>query len=122
VSGSGVAIAPVDAAALEKAEQAEIVKLFRAFGFTVYVTSQYRPAKVSAGIPDLIAMHQRRGVFLFWETKRSSSGRFSAEQQTFDRLCDACGIPYGAGDHLAAVEYLIARGIAVRIGESLEPA
>ena len=110
-----------DAAIAEKQEQHEIVKRLRAFGFRVWSTSQPRRAKVTPGLPDLIALHERAPICLFWEVKRQVGGRFSAEQLDFARLAQQSGAHHGAGDRYHLEEQLVALGLAVRTPAGLEP-
>jgi hypothetical protein len=110
-----------DAKALEKEEQSEVAKQARAFGFKVDSTSQYRPAKVSGGFPDLWLVHTRLPIALWWEVKRQVGGRFSAEQLDFAADCQRCGVGYGSGDRHAFAEKLIELGLAYRDGDRLEP-
>jgi hypothetical protein len=110
-----------DPKVLEKEEQTEIARMARAFGFKVDSTSQYRPAKVSGGFPDLWLVHTRLPIALWWEVKRQVGGRFSAEQLDFAANCARCGVGYGSGDRHAFAEKLIALGIAYRDGDRLEP-
>lgn len=101
-----------DARVLEKAEQAEVSKLAGGFGFTVRSNSQYRPAKVSPGIPDLILIHRARGIGLFWETKRQVGGSQSTSQQEFESDCRLVGWTYRMGDRYDFVRYLLNLGLA----------
>lgn len=112
----------VDEHALEKTEQHEVTKLFRAFGFRVWSTSQARAAKVSAGLPDLIVMHERLDVGFFFEVKRQLGGRFSPEQIEFGQFAGRCGMGYHSGDRHDAADLIVAHGLATRtaIG-TLEP-
>ena len=110
-----------DATIAEKREQHEIVKRLRAFGFRVWSTSQPRRAKVTPGLPDLIALHERAPICLFWEVKRQVGGRFSAEQFDFARLAAQSGAHHGAGDRYALEAQLEALGLAVRTAGGLEP-
>src|SRR3990167_2417162 len=65
------------AKALEKEEQAACIKIFRAAGCAVYTTSQYRPSKVSAGIPDLWVVHEGTRRAFWFECKKQSGGVMS---------------------------------------------
>lgn len=106
---------------LEKEEQNAIADRFRSFGFFVRTTSQYRPAKVSAGIPDLWVTHLRLPIAFWWESKRQVGGELSPDQITFRDDCQRCGVGWGTGDRHAAAEYLETLGLVVRVGDQLEP-
>lgn len=110
-----------DSAALEKEEQAEITKTFRAFGFVVRNLSQPRATKQAPGIPDLWVTHGTRPLAFWWETKRQVGGRFSPAQIDFARDCKRCGVGYGAGDRHAAAQHLVALGLVVITDGVLEP-
>lgn len=109
---------------LEKTEQLEIVKLFRAHGCKVYSLSQARASKQSPGLPDLwvtkawtvtpIAggLPHRRHLAFWWETKRQVGGKRSSAQIDFAEECIAAGVGYGFGDRYAAAQYLVDLGIA----------
>lgn len=120
--GGEAAAGDADPDEVEKVTQAKVVKRFRAFGFKVYNLSQARRTKQTPGLSDLWITHRRRGLALWWETKRPLGGRFSSEQLDFRDECTAAGVSYGAGDERAAEEWLIAHGIAYRTPEgTLEP-
>lgn len=110
-----------DAKTREMEEQREVADRYRAYGFKVYSTSQYRPAKISGGFPDLWCVHERLPIAFWWEVKRQVGGEYSGEQLDFNADCARCGIPYGSGDRHAAAEHLIALGLAYRDGDRLEP-
>lgn len=110
-----------DARVLEKAEQHEVMKLFRAYGFVIYSLSQPRATKQSPGLPDLWCVHTRRPIAYWWETKRQVGGEHSPAQLEFRAHCLRCGVGYGTGDRYAAAEHLIALGLASRVGGTLEP-
>jgi hypothetical protein len=105
---------------LEKAEQAAIVKLFRAYGLTVYNLSQARPSKQAPGLPDLWCMRARDkwgnfGAAFWWESKRQVGGERSAAQIAFGELSAATNVPrlYGFGDRYDAAKFLVTIGLAV---------
>lgn len=83
---------------LEKREQQVVTDMARAVGFIVDNTSQSRPSKVAAGLPDLWLRSVKRTLAGWWETKRQVGGERSSEQVDFGDACIACGIPYGFGD------------------------
>lgn len=101
-----------DASILEKAEQNEVAKMARAYGFEVRNMSQARPSKVSTGIGDLILVHRRRGIGLWWETKRQVGGVQSPEQQEFEADCRLVGWTYRLGDRFDFARYLLNLGLA----------
>ncbi len=120
-----VAPAPTDVVRderiLEKEEQREITKLFRAHGFTVRNLSQSRAAKQAPGIADLWVTHTTRPIAFWWESKRQVGGELSPDQIVFQEDCLRCHVGYGTGDRYAAAEYLVTLGIAERIGDHIEP-
>lgn len=107
---------------LEKTEQLEVMKLFRAFGFEVYNLSQARASKQTPGIPDLWCMHREQPIAFYWETKRASGGRFSEAQIRFRDAAQRCNVGYGSGSKRDAERHLISLGLAyvTAIG-TLEP-
>lgn len=106
---------------LEKEEQREIRKLFKAFGFEVYWLSQARNSKVTPGVPDLWCMHRERPIGFWWETKRTEGGRFSEAQLRFREYAERCGVGYGCGDRRDARHHLMRLGLAEMVGDTLEP-
>lgn len=108
------ALTDADVRRLEKAEQALVVRLFRAFGCTVRSTSQARASKVAPGLPDLLVHHRPSRRFWFWETKRPCGGALSPDQIAFAEDCAACATRCGAGALRDAEAYLLALGIAYR--------
>lgn len=101
-----------DAAILEKEEQAYILKLARAYGFKARSNSQARASKVAVGIGDLILMHRRRGLALWWETKRQVGGKLSPDQLDFEDDCRVCGWTYRSGDRFDFARYLVNLALA----------
>jgi len=95
----------------EKEEQAECVKIYRAHGCLVYSTSQYRPSKVSAGIPDLLVFSSRVHAFWFHEVKRAVGGEQAPAQREFQEYCEQCRIRYVLGDRSAAWSILRETGV-----------
>ncbi len=111
-----------DELVLEKEEQAEISKLFRAYGFDVKNLSQARPTKQAPGVPDLIATHRELPIWFWWESKRQVGGEYSPAQIAFRDDCRRCGVGWGGGDRYDAAEYLVARGLAHSVGgREIEP-
>jgi hypothetical protein len=91
-----------DARILEAAEQKEVIKVFREHGCTVRSTSQYRPSKVSIGLPDLFCAHHEHPIAFWWETKRQVGGVVSEAQRDFAADCQRCGIKWYSGDRYDA--------------------
>lgn len=99
----------------EDEEQAEVSKLFRAYGAIVRNTSQKRPSKVAPGIADLIVMfpnYYRGGFALWWEVKRQVGGEQRPDQIQFEKDCRASGWTYRLGDRYDAARYLLNLGLA----------
>lgn len=105
----------------EKREQAEVVKLYRAFGFEVFTTSQSRASRVSVGIPDVYAINPTKRVALWHEVKRSNGARVSQPQLRFAMLCAEAGVVHLMGDRQVARDFLVDRGIARLVDGVLEP-
>lgn len=106
---------------LEKAEQHEITKLFRAFGFTVRNLSQSRASKIAPGVPDLFLTHDTLPLGFWWESKRQVGGRYSPAQVEFRADCERVGIACFGGDRFAARTHLISMGLATVVNGTLEP-
>lgn len=104
---------------LEREIQSAVVATYRAFGFIVYTTSQPKQAKVTPGIPDVYAMHERRGFALWHETK-TLEGALRPAQAEFRTLCLATKQLHTYGGVSAAEEMLESLNIARRIGACLE--
>lgn len=81
----------------EKDIQRDVVALYHAVGAHAYSTSVYRPggARIDAGIPDLIVLHPKLGVW-FHETKRPKSKQ-SDEQILFQTRCAQANVVYVLG-------------------------
>lgn len=103
-----------DARQLEDAEQAEVVKLFRAWGGKVWTSSEKRKQKVTPGRPDLTVFFPARRTAVDWETKRPVGGRYSDGQLEYRKCALACGRLWGGGDLRDAEAWLIAQGWAER--------
>jgi len=106
---------------LEKSEQSEVMKLYRAYGCHVYNLSQARATKQTPGLPDLWVT---RGEHAWWhETKRPVSGKPSPAQEVFAQECLAAGIVHVLGGLSVARLRLLAIGAARWIeGGDIEPA
>jgi hypothetical protein len=110
-----------DADRLERAEQHEVVKVFRAFGLRVYSLSQARASKQTPGLGDLFVILPGRCAF-WWETKRPKGGQVSAAQQEFHDLCNAAGAPHHFGGRREAEDLVMTFGLAYRSAlGTLEP-
>lgn len=105
---------------IEKLIQRDVWKLYHAFGCECFWLSQARSTRQTAGVPDLIVFHRRSGVMFFHEVK-TPTGIQSPAQAVFEELCKATGRWYALGGVRIAEETLILKGIAVRIGDALEP-
>jgi hypothetical protein len=107
---------------LEKAEQLEVRKVFRAFGGIVHSLSQARASKQAAGLGDLFVVFEGLASF-WWETKRQIGGRVSDAQQEFHERCN--GVPNGSrhyiGGRKEAEDLVIALGLAYSDDGVLEP-
>lgn len=113
-----------DDARLEKEIQWDVMKLLRAYGFTVWNLSQSRATKQSEGLADLYAIHVERRQILWHETKTptGSSSPAQIEFQVFHAQLGIEGVRYVVGGVLAAEEYLISIGAAERTATgSIEP-
>lgn len=106
---------------LEKKEQVEIRKLFKAYAFDVFVFSQPRATKQTPGIPDLWLAHQRLLLAFWWESKRQVGGALSPAQVDFREACARTGTLHGSGDRYAAAQFLVDLGLAIRINDTIEP-
>jgi hypothetical protein len=120
---SQMAGVPEDADALEKDTQADVVKLFRAYGCTVYNLSQPRHAKyLTPGIPDLWVFHRASRQAWWWETKRPVGGKLSPAQVEFAQFCDETRVQHGVGSRADVESWLCDIGLAVRQADgTIEP-
>jgi hypothetical protein len=110
-----------DEAALEKAEQAEVIKVYRSFGCVVKTLSQPRATRQSPGLPDLRVFAPRIRRFWDHETKRQKGSHVDPAQRDYAELAATCGLEVVIGDRFAAGEQLVRVGLAVREGDRLEP-
>jgi hypothetical protein len=110
-----------DENALEKAEQREVLKVYRAFGCRVYSLSQPRASKQTPGLPDLRVFAPAIGRCWDHETKRQQGGRLSPAQDDYRALAAQCGLDVVVGDRFAAGAQLVRLGLAVQDGDRLEP-
>lgn len=86
---------------LEREIQAEIVRLYRAYGFIVWILSQKRASKQSPGIPDVYAVNPRTG-HVIWHEVKTPTGRQSAAQSTFQEEHRGSAVHYVLGGVAAA--------------------
>lgn len=114
----------VDLDALEKAEQHEVTKVYRAFGCFVRNLSQPRATKQSPGFPDLWVVHHGIGRAWWHETKRQgwTERDVRPAQKVFREDCEVCGVDHVVGDRFAAGDQLVRLGLVTltAIG-TLEP-
>jgi hypothetical protein len=104
---------------LEKAEQADVLRVLQALGAQVWLTGTRRPhgeshsTRMTPGLPDLLVFLPARGGaparFVTMELKRTG-GSMSVEQQRFKGCCDATGIAHVCGDASTIVDWLETAG------------
>lgn len=104
----------LDERKLEKEEQHEISRLFRAYGFKVRSTSQARASKVAPGLPDLFVTHLTRPIAFWWESKRQVGGKLDPAQEEFRDDCLRCQIPWASGHRYDAAQLLVDLGLAAK--------
>jgi hypothetical protein len=97
---------------LEKDEQHEIYKLFRAYGFKVRNLSQARASKQAPGLGDAWVVHRELPIAFWWESKRQVGGKLSPDQLEMQDDCARCGIPYHHGDRYTAARLIVSVGLA----------
>jgi hypothetical protein len=103
----------------EKEIQAEIVKLYRAFGCRVYNLSQARATKQTPGLPDMWVVSMDSGLaraskLAWWHEVKTPKGEQSEAQREFQIECKLCYVGYVVGGVQAAEAQLLTFGIAVR--------
>jgi hypothetical protein len=113
-------------ARLEKEIQAEVIKLYKAFGCAVYNLSQARASKQTPGLPDLVCFYEDQDKynnrsFSWWHETKTPSGKQSDAQVEFQIRCRRVSVPYVLGGIRAAEEHLINFRLAERINGVLEP-
>jgi len=97
----------------EKAEQLEVMKVFRACGCTPCNTSQARASKMHPGFPDLFVFGPPATLLsFFFETKRQVGGWHSPAQVDFAQLCTQTNTRHYAGDRYDAMRVMIQLGLA----------
>lgn len=79
----------------EKQVQLGVKRLLGSFAIKYYDTSQPFRAAITKGVPDLICICQKRGLF-FVECKREG-GIQTPEQKDFQERCEKAGVPYILG-------------------------
>src|SRR5688572_26189641 len=89
-SGAGVTLDAPDPDVLEKAEQLECYRIFRAFGAKVRNLSQARRTKQAPGLGDAWLVFRAVSFACWWETKRQQGGRHSPDQIEMREDCAAC--------------------------------
>lgn len=110
----------VDPDALEKDEQREVMKMYRAHGCVVRNLSQARKTKQAPGLPDLFVVHRGKSHAWWHETKRPVGGRYSPAQLEFRDDMQACGVGWVGGDRRAAAAQLRAIGAVVDLMDALK--
>lgn len=105
---------------LEDAEQAEIVKLLRAYGCVVYSLSQKRATKQTCGIPDLFLFVPGIAGSAWFECK-IEGGNIRPDQREFSERCHTSLMGYACGDLRAAKDFLVLLGLAEYHGGDIEP-
>lgn len=98
-----------DDARLEKAIQADVMKLYHAHGCTVRNLSQARRSKQAPGLPDLYVTWPRmtgQGPIAWWHETKTPTGVQSPAQRTFQIDNEACGVSYVIGGVPAAAAFL----------------
>jgi hypothetical protein len=101
-----------DPSILEKREQTEIYKLFRAYGFHVRNLSQARASKQAPGLGDAWVVHRERPIAFWWESKRQVGGKLSPAQVEMRDDCARCRVAYHHGDRHDAARLLVQLGLA----------
>ena len=89
---------------LEKHVQRAVKDLLHAMNIPYWDTSQPFAAKITPGVPDLIAICPRRGLF-FVEVKRKG-GKMSPPQIRFKELAEAVDVPVLVGGVDEVSEFL----------------
>jgi hypothetical protein len=79
-------------AAPEKSVDARITRALRDLGFVVTRLQQPRRSGVTAGVPDLYAIHPAWRLAVWFELK-ATGGRLSKAQQGWHRVAQAAGVP-----------------------------
>ena len=104
----------------ERAEQANIVRLLRSLGATVYVLGttrrkgDYHGTMQTPGLPDLLAFVQCPdvgAVELIAIEVKAPGGRLRSEQRVFGDLCAMADVDHIVGGLDAVVDWLIMCGV-----------
>jgi hypothetical protein len=109
----------------EKVEQANIVRLLRTLGASVYTLGTRRPrgdhpgTRQTPGLPDLYALlpapRVRHGLpCAVWIEVQRHGGRLSPGQQQFRESCLMCGIAHIVGSCDAVIAWSTAGGWLTR--------
>ena len=88
----------------EKQVQAAVRDLLTQMSVEVWDTSQPFAAKITPGVPDLLCICPKRGVF-FCEVKRPG-GKQTPAQRAFQVACEVAGTPYVLGGVDEVAEFL----------------
>ncbi len=94
----------------EKAEQADIYRLYTTLGCDVIWFSQPRATMQTEGIPDL-KIYCRRKRLTWWHECKAAGGVQSKAQIAFEELARACGEHYILGGWERAVDAVKAFGL-----------
>jgi hypothetical protein len=100
--------------------QRQVRRIYVAVGAHVYVTSQPHRSHVTPGLPDLIVLHPRVGVW-FHEVK-TPTGKLRGGQQDFVEHCQQCRVHHVVGGVQDAYRFLWAQGVlagGVTLGDQL---
>ncbi len=76
----------------EKDVDAAVMELLRGLGWRVSRFQQARQSKITAGVPDLYAMHPRLQLAV-WVELKAPDGRRSPAQVAWHQAAAECGVP-----------------------------
>ena len=105
---------------LEKAIQADVIKLYRRFGCVIYSLSQPRATKQTPGLGDLFGftpmIYIQPSRLAFWHETKTAVGKLRPDQREFHEFCleTAGGCRHVVGGLLAAEEFLVHVGVCDR--------
>ena len=105
-------VGPLADSPSERAILARVRQLLLDIGCQVYSLSQTRRSHVSAGLPDMYALHARLGGF--WIEGKRPGGKQSPAQVAFQHACAAAGVDYLCGGMPEVLDYLERRGLIER--------
>lgn len=106
---------------LEKAIQADVIKLYRRFGCVIYSLSQPRATKQTPGLGDLFGftpmIYIQPSRLAFWHETKTVVGKLRPDQREFHEFCleTAGGCRHVVGGLLAAEEFLVHVGVCDRL-------